>query len=81
MTRFPHQEVNLQGPVFRYGKQQKRFPLALKRIKNVKEKKQHEAKYYCDLNCLYARKILMEGKIDKERLEILLNRYTKRNKI
>jgi hypothetical protein len=37
-------------------------------------------KYYCDLNCLYARKILMEGRIDKERLEILLKRYTEGSK-
>ncbi|GBC03624.1 hypothetical protein RclHR1_05220001 [Rhizophagus clarus] len=40
----------------------------------------YEPKYYCDLNCLYARKILMEGKINKERLEILLNRYTEGSK-
>ncbi|GBC04107.1 hypothetical protein RclHR1_05510008 [Rhizophagus clarus] len=40
----------------------------------------YEPKYYCDLNCLYARKILMEEKIDKERLEILLNRYTEGSK-
>jgi hypothetical protein len=39
-----------------------------------------EPKYYCDLNCLYARKILMEGKIDKERLDILLRRYTEGSK-
>jgi hypothetical protein len=40
-----------------------------------------EPKYYCDLNCLYARKILMEGKIDKERLDILLRRYTEGSNI
>jgi hypothetical protein len=35
----------------------------------------YEPEYYCDLNCLYAKKILLEGKIDEKRLEILLKTY------
>src|SRR5437870_13015964 len=35
-----------------------------------------ETRFYCDLNCMYARKIFLKKYENEERLQIFLNRYT-----